>query len=220
MAGIGSGVLISRVAAKPGSFVRLAVSSVAGPELPGLLGLDLLGVAVEPVAGLRGVAARDALLAGQIDALFVHGPGAAGIVQTLALNGMPALFTVGALDEIGQPQRDRQFPDLPAFSELLARRQPLAGSLYTAWRAVAAAAALDVALVLPRETPAAMVSLWRRACAQAAGSPDLQNLAATQEARPVVAVPAAISTAAVAADPDTLLELRRWLQDRHGWRPG
>ena len=220
LAGIGSGVLVSRVAARPGGMIRMAVASVAGPDLPGLLGLDLLGVAVEPVPSLAGAAAHQALLAGEVDALFMRGPGAAGVVQALALAGVPAMFTVGALDDTGQPQRDQLFPDLPAFPELLARRQPLSGALYAAWRSVAAAAALDVALVLPRETPASMVALWRRACAQAAGSPDLQTLAAAQDARPLVAVPAAISTAAVAADAEALTELRRWLQQRHGWRPG
>lgn len=220
LAGVGSGVLVSRVAAQPGAVLRMAVSQVAGPDLPGLLGLSMLGATVEPVTGLSGAEARTALVSNRVDAVFIRGAGAAGAVQSLASQGVPALFTIGALDEAGQPVRDRQLPDLATFPELLSRRQPLGGRLYAAWRATAAAAALDVALVLPLEAPAGTVAQWRRACALAAASPELQTMAATQDARPLVTTSAAISTAAVAPDADTLLELRRWLGERFGWHPG
>lgn len=220
LAGIGSGVLVSRVAARPGAILRMAVASVVGPDLPGLLGLDMLGTAVEPVPGPSGMEARDALLNGQVDAIFLRGAGAATAVQWLAMQGVPALFTIGSPDEAGQPVRDRNLPDLPVFPELLARRQPLGGQLYAAWRATAAAAALDVGVVLPREAPAGTIAQWRRACVQAAGSPELMAVAAAQDARPLAAASAATCMAAVAPDADALLELRRWLGQRHGWRPG
>ena len=197
----------------------MALTRVAGTGLPGLLGLDLLGTAVEPVTGLSGADAQAALASGQVDAAFLHGPGTAATVQALAAQGIPAQFTTGGLDEGGQPMRDRQFPDLPSLPELLARHQAPAGRLYPAWRAVAAAATLDVALVLPREAPANSVAQWRRACAQAAGSPELLTVAAFQEARPLVAAPAAMNMALAAPEADTLLELRRWLGQRFGWRP-
>ena len=219
LASVGSGVLVSRTAPNAGAALRLAVSQVAGPDLPGLLGLDMLGVAAEPVTGLAGTDAQAALASGQVDAAFLHGPGTAATVQALAAQGIPAQFTAGGLDDAGQPARDPRFPDLPGFTELMRRDTP-AGRLYSAWRAVAAAATLEVALVLPREAPANSVAQWRRACAQVAGSPELQTIAAMQEARPLVAAPASTSIAIAAPDADTLLELRRWLGQRYGWHPG
>ena len=220
LAGVGPGVLVSRIAAPFGGTLRMAVSSVAGADLAGLLGLDLLGSVVEPVPGLTGADAQEALLNGQVDAMFVHGRGSANTVAALALQGIPALFTVGTPDDSGQPVRDPVFPNLPTLPELMATRNIGAGRLYPAWRATAAAATLEVALVLPREAPAATVALWRRACAQAAATPELQSAAAAQDAHPVAAAAATATTGAALPEADTLLELRRWLGQRHGWRPG
>jgi hypothetical protein len=76
-----------------------------------------------------------------------------------------------------------------------------------------------MALVLPQLTPAGMVALWRRACAQAAVSDAVQMQATAQGVRPLPAPAATASTAAVLADTTTLLTLRQWLAVRLNYRP-
>src|SRR6185312_12812239 len=136
--------------------------------------------------------------------------------------GVRPLFSLGAFDAEGSPARDPLFPDLPRMTEVYGRlhHAPPAGRLYDAYAAAAAAARLDFGVMLPQLTPAAIVALWRRAGAQAAGSPELQAAADAASVRPVSGAGAAASTGAVATDAGTLLELRHWLASRFNWRPG
>jgi hypothetical protein len=92
--------------------------------------------------------------------------------------------------------------------------------LRAAWRATIAAGQLEVALVLPQLTPAAMVALWRRACAQAVGSAPVQAQAVAAGVRALPVPAATASTAAVMADGAALLALRHWLATRLDFRPG
>ncbi len=104
-------------------------------------------------------------------------------------------------------------------SELLAGR---AGdeALRRAWLATAAASDLDVAMVLPQLTPAAMVALWRRAAAQAAGVGAGAGAGQRAGVRPLPAPAASASTAAVVADAPAQLALRGWMAQRLDYRPG
>ena len=114
--------------------------------------------------------------------------------------------------------RDPAFPDTPALSELMAVR-PATPGMRNAWRATAAASELDMALVLPQLTPASMVALWRRACAQAIGSSPVQEQASALGVRPQGVPAATASTTAVLADATAQLELRNWLATRLNYRP-
>jgi len=78
---------------------------------------------------------------------------------------------------------------------------------------------LEFALVLPQLTPAAMVSVWRRAGVDASMSLALQTVGAAAGVRPLAGPVATASASAVAADSAALLELRRWLASRFNWRP-
>jgi hypothetical protein len=200
----------------------VAASGPVGPQLPALLGLDLLGAHVVPVFGLVGPeAACAAFVAGKADAVLTCGQNVPQQVAALQEAGGKALFGLGALDANGAPGRDPAFPDVPTLSELhiaLHGTSP-SGARFHAWRAAATATRLEFGLVLPRLTMAAMVALWRRAASQAAAQPAVQSLASTSAVRPLEGVVAAAAMSSVAADSAALLELRGWLATRFNWRP-
>jgi hypothetical protein len=135
--------------------------------------------------------------------------------------GAQPLFTFGALDEAGNVSRDPAYPAVPNFAELYAARigNNPRDPLCNAWSAAAAAAQLEFGLVLPQLTPAAMVSLWRRAGVDAVASLGVQATAATVDVRPLGGPAATANTAALAASAPALQALRGWLAGRFDWRP-
>ncbi len=149
--------------------------------------------------------------------MFVQGRDAPRRVAELARLGAEPLFAVGTTDEAGRRLRDPLFPDVPDLMELSGGLA--AAPLHAAWCATAAAAQLNTALVLPAATPAALVALWRRGGDQGLAEPALLEAAAAMPARPVATAGAARALAAIATDAPALLELRRWLAERLGWRP-
>ena len=219
MAGITPGLVVSSLPAARalgGAPIRLAASSADGPDLPAMLALDLLGADWSPVFGLADTAAADALLAGRVDAVCLRGRRVPELLQTLVAAGAQPLFSFGSVEEGGGRQRDPALGDVPAVSELLAGRAGDA-ALQRAWFAAAAASDLDIAMVLPAQTPAAIVALWRRAASQAAGAAQAQAMA--MGVRPLAAPSAATTTAALAADPAAQLALRGWMAKRLDYRP-
>lgn len=219
LAGITPGLVVSRVAIARGARIRLAASTPAGPELPAMLALDMLGGTWSPVFGLSDTAAFDALAKGQVDAICLRGRRVAEAVQQLGTTGARPVFTFGSVDTAGGRQRDPAFAETPALSELLVR-QDFSEALRRAWFATAAASDLDVTLVLPHLTPAAIVALWRHAAAQAVAAASVQAHAAAQGVRPQLAPAAAASTAAMLADASGQLALRGWMAQRLDYRPG
>lgn len=221
LAGVTPGVVVSRISTAQilrGTTLRIAASDPAGPELPALLALDLMGAHWRPVFGLHAHAALDALSRGAVDAVCLHGRNVVEMAQSCTAAGAPPIFTFGVMDDDGQRQRDPAFADLPDAAELLDRRTPT-GPLHNAWRATAAAAQLEMALVLPQLTPASMVALWRWACTQATGSEQLQAQASSVGVRPLPALAATASTAPIATDAAALLELRHWMATRLDYHP-
>ena len=223
MAGVNACIVAGRPAALSGDRgLRIAAAGPAGPEMPALLGCDLLGARIEPVFGLAEPdAARKAFAQNAVDAVFLRGHNVPGQLAGLTAIGAQPLFALGAFNEAGNPVRDPAFPDVPILSELAAAGSgsKLNGPLYHAWCTSAAASRLEFALVLPQLTPAAMVALWRRAGADAAAVPGVRTMAASLGVRPIVGVAAPASIAATATDSAALLELRRWLAKRFNWRP-
>ena len=199
-----------------GAPVRIAASTAAGREWPAMLGLDLLGAQWQPIWALPDPA--QALEQQQVDALCLYGREVPAMAGRLAASGATPLFSLGTLDESGILQRSADFPEVPTLLEVLAGR-PVDAHLLAGWRAAAAAATLNMALVLPQLTPAAMVAQWRRACAQASGSSLIQVQAAAEGLRPVPAPSASRCIAAVLADTAAVLALRRWLATKLDYRP-
>ncbi len=223
LAGVTPSLVASRVSAGRilgGAPLRLAASGPTGPDLPAMLELDLLGANWHPVFGLDETTAQVALAQGSVDAICLHGRRVLDMSYALRAAGAPPIFTFGMTDETGQVQRDAAFIDVPDATELLRAGARANEHLRAAWRATIAAGQLEVALVLPQLSPASMVALWRRACAQAAGSPAVQAQAVALGVRALSMPAATACTGAVTTDSASLLALRQWLATRLDYHPG
>lgn len=204
-AGLASAVLVSRVPLSSGRTLRLGGARVAGPSLPVLLALDMLGIEVTPSSDQAA------------DAMFLSGQGARAAVALQ--RGMAPVLTLGAIDPAGNWLRDPAFPTVPTATEAVSRYAPPT-ALLAALRAASAAAMLDAALVLPQLSPADSVALWRRACAEASATTPFVAEAAALGVRTATAPAVATLTATIAADTPTLLALRSWLDTRRDGPPG
>lgn len=214
------GVLCARAGA--GGTLRVAAAGPAGPDLPGLLGLDLLGMPAVPVFGLTDADATLAALAqGAADAVLLHGRAVPERAAMLAARGFAPVFTLGPMDAAGHVARDPAFPDVPHLAELYQRRSggAPAGDLAAAWRAAATCVQLDAALVLPPLTPATIVAQWRHIGAASVADAGVQSDCQAAAVRPLLPEAASSATAMLALDAAPLLALRRWLQERYNWRP-
>ncbi len=223
MAGASPGIVVGRPSVlAPDGRARVAAAAPASFDLAALLGIHLLRPNMEPVFGLAEPgAAQSAFAQGAVDAVLLRGRQVPEKFAALAAAGAQVLFALGALDGDGHVTRDPNFPEVPHFAELFAKRtgnRP-SGLLFEAWRAAAAAARLEFGLVLPQLTPASMVALWRRAGMDAVGALGLQATAATANVRPLAGPTATTNTAALAAGAPALLQLRGWLASRFNWRP-
>ncbi len=221
MAGLSSGVVAGRLPPAriaPGTKLRLA-AELTGFDLPALLAVELLGATVIPVRGLRNDnAARDALIQGAVDLVFLRERQVPERLAALQRAGAMPLFSLGTATDGGALARDPLLPDVPDFFEYcrLLRMTALDGSLFHAWRAAAASSQLDFALVLPQLTPAAAVAIWRQAAASAADTSGWYPHGTFRVLPPTMAT---VCVATTAADPPAQLELRRWMATRFDWRP-
>ncbi len=223
LGGLTSRVLLGRngidlTAATP---LRVAAARAVGPDLPALLGIDMLGGRAQPVFGLDGVAARGALARGEVDAVLVQGADIAETRLALATLATP-LFSFGMIDASGQLAADPALPDVPHWPALYQKMRGAApaGPIYAAWQSAAAAAILDFALVLPALTPPAMVSLWRAAGGQAIANPGWQQSARLDANRLLPGPETMVCLGGGASKPPVLTDLRHWLAERMDWRPG
>ena len=205
-----------------GRTVVLGGSNPAGPVLPALLALTLLGIDVHPRFDLdREEDAEAALRAGAIDAMVVSGRDVPSRVAGLATDGYVALFSFGPNAASPGAARDAALPAVETFDERFMRQTgalpagPLAGAL----RASAAAARLDTATVLPQLAPAGAVARWRDACDQAAGSLALQSATRAQSIDPAAAPICVDAVRATVPTEDQMLALHRLLAGRWGWQP-
>ena len=223
MACVAPAVVVGRPAAfaAPG-VVRIAAAHPAGHELPAILGIELIGGRARLMPGVGETETlADALAGNAVDAVLLRGHKVPEQARELAGSGAVPIFTLGTHNDAGALVRPAAFPETPTLPELYAMRRgmPLSGPIRDGWSAAAAASQLEFALVLPQLTPAAMVALWRRAGAGAAGALDVQA-AALPLGVALLGGPAA--TAAVipaAASQPGLQALREWLVHRFNWRP-
>ena len=200
----------------PNNRIRVGMSGPISPDLAALLGLELAGFATTPVFGVldQGTAAQ-ALASRAADAVLLRGAAIASNLGALSQIGVTPLFTLGAIAGEGHDALLHQTPSLPEF--VAARGQTPAPDLLAAWRAIAAAAQTEYALVLPQLTAASLVALWRQAGNQAAASPDLRD--ETGRTRSVGTPLAQALTQAMAPDVPAITALRTWLATRLNWRP-
>jgi hypothetical protein len=214
MAGIAPTVVCGRPdAGADGARIRVGMAGPISPDLAALMGLELAGLPVAPVFGVldHGSAAQ-ALASRAVDAVLLRGAGVAANLGPLAQVGATTLFTLGAQ---GGEGRDALLPEIPNLAEYAAARGTVPpASLIPAWRAVAAAAQTEFALVLPQLTPASLVALWRKAGTQA--GTDLQD----PQGRTRAATDPQALAQALAPDTASLTALRGWLTARLNWAPG
>jgi hypothetical protein len=223
MACVAPAVVVGRPAAfAAGGSVRIAAAHPAGPDLPAVLGIELLGGRAELVPGaVEDDALQTAFARNAVDAVLLRAHKVPDQAKALVDAGAEPIFTLGAHDDAGALIRVAEFPNVPTLPELYAQRRgaPPSGPIFDAWCAAAAASQLEFGLVLPQLTPASMVALWRRAGTDAAGALDVQSPAMSLDVHPLGGPAATANTAPVAANETALLALRKWLASRFNWRP-
>lgn len=213
-----SAALAGRVRLTTGRPLRMPVHSIVGPELTALLALDLTGCQVTPV----GVDQPDANLLGRsdLDIMFLRGAALQDEARLLAARGWSLVLSFGTIGPNGEVARDPSYSNLPIPQELIAgSRGVVKTELALALRAVTAAMKLDLALVLPELSPAAVVAWWRRGCGALAAAAEVQTEALRTQVRPIGSGAAAATVSSITVDAPVLLALRRWLAERHQWRP-
>lgn len=215
----GHAVLLGRASANL-SRLRVAASTPGGLELSALLGLSVLGVTPVPVFGLADPEdAHAALLEGRVDAILLTGRDVPQRVAALSGRDLHPIFSLDAEARATRP--DPALPGVATLPELYGARfgRRPTGPLFEAWKATAAAARLDAALVLQPLTPPALVAQWRRACTHAIADPTLASAARTAQLSSLPAPGCVDALSAIVADESTLLALRRWIAGHTDWRP-
>ncbi len=207
-AAVAPAVLLTRSPLTPGRPLRVPAMGPSGPALPMLLALDLLGI--EAVL-LPPAAAQSP---GEVDAVFLSGPGTPLAAASLAGAGLQPALTLGTPDEAGWG-RDPAFPRVPTAVHQVMARTP-ASALIAALRATATAVQLDALLVLPALSNAALVSAWHRACSRVAGSPDVLTAAAGQDVRSSDPAIAAVMLGVIAGGGPAIPALQQWCSGRYG----
>lgn len=210
--GMTGAIVATRAPLVAGRPVRFAVQSVSGPELQALLALDLMGIEVLPVPILVPMSAPNALRHADIDAVYLRGPAMRQPPGALAGQGWRPAFTLSHA-------RHPAAPDVPAAHELFLPSRLADQNLIAAFRAVTAAASLDVALVLPAVAPATVLAWWRRGCDQLNDEGEVRDAAAAALLRQADAGQVAAALSSVALDTGAMLALRTLLADRYHFRP-
>lgn len=217
LAAVGPGLLMLRGGlgrARNGAPVRVACAEALEPALTGLLGLHLLGIDSRPTAASQGCVA--AAQAGKIDAVFLTGAALPAMQATLSDAGFSPAFAAGHKFQPAT-QRDHALygvPPLPALLSASAAASPLA----EAWRAVAAASTLHLALALP-PLSGPWVTSWRHAAALTLAMPAVQAYAQSRALWLLNGNDAGVALAATRAEPMVQLAFRRWLGTQLKWQP-
>lgn len=198
-------VLAGRVplASTTGRPIRLALPGPEAPETAALLGLDLAQRAAVPVFGLGALAAEQALVRGEVDAIVLSGP--APLQQAARLGA-------SVWCELDTPGR-RDHPELPALSAAI---PATAVAQVAAAQAGIAALRLRAAVVLPALTSADQVAVWRRAALRW----QEEEAREAPETMALVGAEARTAMAALFPPPEGVLAYREWLLRRLSWQAG
>ena len=203
--GSGPAVLVSRVALQEGRPLRIAAAGPAGPELPAVLALEMMGI--DPI--LSPLASADAIL---LQGSALHASLAAASVR--AMRPVLLFCDHGSREETIRMLR---MPGVPFAADAAASRS--SPEMLSALRATTLAITVEAGLMLPQLTPAAAVAQWRGACAAAASDTAVEAEATRHGVWTVTAATAASSLAGLSGNAGMLLTLRNWLASRFDWRP-
>jgi hypothetical protein len=191
-------------------------------ELRVIVSMELLGLDIKPVWGLRRGPVRLAFERGELTINYDSAPGYIKNASKLVKAGKAApLYSFGIFDEKGNVVRDPNFKDLPSFPEAYESvhgKKP-SGKEYAAWRALMQMGIMaNKGLFLPTETPKPIVEAWRTAIRKVLSDPDFEKNASSvvegypqfigESARPVIKEATDIS-------PEAWDWLKGYLKDRH-----
>lgn len=192
--------------------LRVAVSTLSGPELPTLVALDLLGMHPLPVSGYGTPdAALAALKAGDVDVIQLpfdeNYEERMASLQEEEQDSLPLFSNV--LPTSAAP-RLRLPPDFTTIFKQERKHLP-SGLLYEVWKTTAASASLKAGLMLPILTPPDVVARFRHAAQAVASEQVLRAHAHEQNQTLTAGLPCAALYADMMPDLDRILALRRWL---------
>ncbi|MCM2131268.1 Bug family tripartite tricarboxylate transporter substrate binding protein [Larsenimonas rhizosphaerae] len=205
---------------------KFAMQTPTGLEMPVMLAFDMLGLAVEPVFGMRSRGeGRLAFERGEAGVDFQTTSAYFSNVTPLVNDGKAVpLFSLGVMDEDGHIVRDPAFPDLPTFSELyLARegtsRDDVAYQVFHKF--FASGYALQKLLLIPKGVNPDLIARYRQGARTLMSNDDFLAAARKQIGpyKPVVGEVAAKQLAAAMELSDANRQwVIDWLKDRYGVR--
>ena len=196
--------------------------SATSGELRIIVSMEMLGLNVKHVWGLRRGPVRLAFERGEMTINYDSAPGYIKNTTKLVKAGKAvALYSFGILDEKGNVVRDPNFKDLPSFPEayeLMHGKKP-SGPAYSAWKALMQMGVMaNKALFLPTDTPKHIVEAWRTAIRKVLADPDFEKHASSvvegypqfigEAARPVIKEATDLS-------PETWSWIRGYLKNKH-----
>lgn len=193
--------------------IRVAVSSDHGIELATVMAMAMFGFRPIPVMGFATPQeAVAALRDGKVDVAQISDPMAPEALDTLLApleqSGAVPLFTLN--DTVRATVHGKP---VQTFAERFSQERGRAptGLLYEAWKVVAAAASLDIGLMLPMLTPPAQVAAWRHAVGVAVTQGALDPLK-NESGRALVSGPdCGRYLQDMTGEISAVLMLRRWL---------
>lgn len=206
--------------------VKLAVQSHTGLELPVLIALDMLGVEVQAVSGMRGRGeGRLAFERGEAEIDFQTTSAYLSSVAPLVESGRAVpLFSLGVLNDEGQIVRDPAFPDLPTFSEVyenLNGEAPSATANEAFRKFFASGFTLQKLIMVPKDTPEALVETYREAALEFVDTEEFKQ-EADAHLGPYTPIVGDIVQQhledAMSLDDDLREWLADWLETKHGAR--
>ncbi len=206
--------------------VKFAVQSHTGLELPVLIALDMLGANVQAVSGMRSRGeGRLAFERGEADIDFQTTSAYFSSVAPLVESGRAVpLFSLGVLDDQGDIVRDPAFPELPTFNEVYEAahgEQPggVAGDAYQKF--FASGFTLQKMIVVPKDTPEALVAEYREAVRRFIDTDEFKQAAEAQLGPYTQVVGEVVEQHlqdAMALEDATREWLVEWLLEQHGAR--
>jgi len=149
-------------------------------DLVPLLGIELLGIDVRPIFGIRGGSAkRLAFERGDTDIDFQTSSAYINdVIPSVEAGDAVPLFTFGVLNEAGDLIRDPNFPELPHFAEVyeMVHGEAPEGLAFDSWFAFFSAGfGAQKLLVVPSSTSAEIVQTYRNSIANMLKDPEYRD---------------------------------------------
>ncbi|PMN62076.1 Bug family tripartite tricarboxylate transporter substrate binding protein [Enterovibrio norvegicus] len=159
---------------------KYASQGATSIDLVPLLGMELLGLDVQAVFGMKGRGAgRLAFERGEVNIDSQTSSSFLKKVTPLVEEGKAIpLFSFGVLDKDGKLQRDPNFPDIPHFAEVYEtfypNQEPTQG--FDVWRSFFVAGfAAQKMVFLPKSTPEDIVTAWRESATNLVNAPGFKE---------------------------------------------